>query len=97
MDNQAQQIAAKFDNDGQNYWIDEGEKGVDIIQASIDDICVRFGADVDQCWERETTRYTFADGSVIVTQAGAWDLGYRDCFCARECGHDDDRCEATNA
>lgn len=41
------------------------------------------------------TRYTFADGSVIVPAGDGWDLGYPDCFCWQGAGHEPKSCLLT--
>jgi hypothetical protein len=88
MTTQAQQIAAMYDHDGQRWYIDEGEDGVDIIETYIEDMCKRHGA--RRCpGGADVTRWDFADGSCLTMAGGGWDFGYRDCFCWQGVGHTD--------
>jgi hypothetical protein len=84
---EAGRIAERFGNDGQNF---EDPTGADIFT-----VCQKTpGVDVDQNWARESTRYTFADGSVItISDGAAWDLGYHGCWCWRGAGHDTESCD----
>ena len=67
----AQSIAAKFDNDG-TVWETES--------ADLYTECESHCHHPDQCWESESTRYTFDDGSSITMSGPAWDFGRPDCF-----------------
>jgi hypothetical protein len=74
MQTTADKIANEFNNDGQVF---DGPNG------SFDSVCEGEASEVDQNWGRETTRYTFKDGSVLTASGGGWDFGYPDCHCWR--------------
>jgi len=79
----AQKIAAQFDNDGQVF-----EKN----GLYISDVCESQANDEE--WEHgyrtgDTVKYTFSDGSIIIIAGDCWDCGYKNCFCLRTSGHDD--------
>lgn len=66
---QAQEISARFHDDGQ-CWVDDAEN-------DLDDFCERYALAIH---DRDgdggsVTRYHFSDGSAIVVAGDAWDLG----------------------
>jgi hypothetical protein len=73
----AEQIAARFGDDGQQW---EDADGV-----ALWDACKAAGGSADQFWELEATRYEFDDGSALVLTPGGWDIGMpgtdRRCIC----------------
>jgi hypothetical protein len=83
----AQTIADLFDNDGQKFLLPD--------DVELDDICDdnHSRREYRDGWGTDTYRHVFPDGSVLTVAGGAWDLGYRDCYCWQEAGHSDN-CEA---
>jgi hypothetical protein len=78
----AEQIAARFHDDGQRW---KDDQGIDL-----DTACAEAGGKRDSTGERMVYRWTFADGSVITAAGGGWDLGYPDCYCWQGAGHTED-------
>ena len=79
----AEQIAEQFHNDGQRWNTDDG--------IPLSHICEAEYPTTDR--RADSTRYTFADGSVILATDGGWDLGYAGCWCWEGEGHTE-ACEA---
>ena len=79
---QASLVAALFGDDGQVFRANGLEWH--LVCESVE------GVDIDQNWEREATRYTFTDGSVLVNYGLCWDFGHPNCFCSHGAGHDDE-------
>ena len=80
----AQQIAARYRNDGQVWRDDSG--------VELDHACRAAGAAVEyrDGHGTDTYRYDFADGSCITVAGPAWDFGYPICYCCHEEGHTQD-------
>jgi hypothetical protein len=74
----AQQIANEL-GDGMTFQTKDGR--------SLHSMAREAHAYVERAGASDTYRYDFADGSSITVAGGAWDLGYRDCFCWRGAGH----------
>lgn len=84
----AEQVAERFHNDGSRFIV-AGLRLHDVATGN-------FGAKVERTETRESTRYTFPDGSVITVHPGGWDLGFPGCWCWQSTGHLDD-CTARSA
>jgi len=77
----AQQISARYGDDGQ-IWNDRD--GV-----HIEDACRAAHGRRDRNDNRDCTRYTFSDGSVLTLAGGGWDYGYSECYCWLGAGHEE--------
>ncbi len=85
--NTAEAVAGRYSGDGQVWEDSDGVFFTDACEA-IEEV------DIDQNWGRESTRYTFPDGSILVAFGPCWDYGFADCHCAAGGGHDEHYCEA---
>jgi hypothetical protein len=91
----AEKIAERFGNDGERW---EDEKGENIAEVCAQICDMNAGVHQWKCTYVpgitvcDSYRFVFDDGSVITMHGGAWDLGYRQCWCWEGAGHGDD-CE----
>lgn len=87
---QADQIAARYQDDGQVF---RDAEGIELTEA-----LRKAGASVDRRdGSGDVVRYTLPDRSVITVAGDAWDLGYADCYCWQGAGHDKCSAEADDA
>jgi len=77
----AEKIAERFDN-GTN-WRDP--KGYHLL-----DVCMSRAVAIDEKPDHSSGRYVFEDESAITIMAGAWDIGFKDCWCWAGLGHDEE-------
>ncbi len=84
----AQQIATRFNNDGQTWTAPSDNPSNSAGEDHIQDVCLDLAEDTSHTAGAD--RYDFADGSSIVITSSAWDLGLPGgCFCWEGAGHDD--------
>lgn len=79
----AEKVALRFKNDGTCFEDDE--------ETRLEDYCEKLGGEHVKNYNKTLEcKYVFDDGSVIVVSGDCWDLGYKDCFCMRGVGHQED-------
>jgi len=78
----AERISRRFKDDGLRFRDPDG--------AQLEDVCREAGGRRDREDESDSTRYTFADGSVLTLTGEVWDLGFPGCFCWQGGGHTDE-------
>ena len=82
----AEKISTRFGDDGQRWKDADG--------ASLGAVMEAEGARRDVDMDGDTVRWIFADGSVITTCDGGWDLGCLGCYGWPSEGHEADCMEA---
>ena len=82
----AEEIAARFGNDGRE-WIDADGNELEEVLVASTAICEwRDGRNTD------VRRYTLADGSAILLAGDCWDVGFADCWCSATAITHEERC-----
>ena len=93
----AEVVSMHYGNDGQQWYAHDDSP----VSGSPDlgDVCVALGARVEWRDGYRTGshhRYVFADGSAIRACDQYWDVGYADCWCWRDIGHDGTDCHQSD-